>query len=81
MKSVGGGDREVRGEAQRSVSFETKVVSLACGSAAAAGVRREMVSTRETEGLVRRALRMWDPCPGTDCKLLEDIVDKYVDMK
>lgn len=63
MKSVGGGLREVSWDAQWEVSFEMKVVSLACGaSEAAAGVRREMVSTRETEGLLRRALRIWDPC-------------------
>lgn len=47
---------------QVAVSPETKVVSLLWGaSAAALGVRREMVSTRDTAGLDRRLERMWAP--------------------
>lgn len=63
MKREGGGVRQESSLAQRLVSLEIKVVSLACGAAdAAAGVRREIVSTREIAGFARRVLRMWLPC-------------------
>lgn len=62
MKREGGGVSEASSLAQREVSSEMKVVSLACGAAVAAvGVRREMVSTRVMDGFVRRELRMWLP--------------------
>lgn len=58
----GVGVREASWEAQRDVSSARKVVSLDWGAVVAAwGVRREMVSTLATDGLVRRALRMCVP--------------------
>lgn len=62
MKTEGGGDRDAIWPAQREVSPSTTVVSFAWGAAAAAGgVRREMVSRRETLGWESRVVRMWEP--------------------
>ena len=62
MKIEGVGVRAASSEGHLDVSGETKVVSFALGAPpAAAGVRREIVSTRVTDGLARRLLRMWPP--------------------
>jgi hypothetical protein len=63
MKMLGVGVSAESWLAQVEVSFVTIVVSLAWGaSAAACGVRREMVSMRVTAGLAMRLFRMWAPC-------------------
>lgn len=62
-KMLGGGAKAEIWLAHLEVSLSMNVVSLACGAEAAmAGVRREIVSTRETAGLSRRLLRMKEPC-------------------
>lgn len=61
---LGDGVSEVSWLAQVEVSLATMVVSLACALVAACGVRREIVSTRETDALDRRLLRMWEPWKG-----------------
>lgn len=61
MKISGVGVSEVSSEAHFVVSGSTKVVSFVCAWLAAAGVRREMVSTRLMDGWLRRVVRMWLP--------------------
>ena len=57
-KIDGVGVSEESSLAQRDVSSDTIVVSLVWAADAACGVRREIVSTRATEGCARRLLRM-----------------------
>lgn len=64
MKISGVGVSELSSEAHLEVSASTKVVSFVCAWLAAAGVRREMVSTLLMDGWLRRVVRMWLPFLG-----------------